>query len=638
MSLDFALKDFYRKRKQNFPYVITIALTIAISIFLLYFSSALNLNNFIRQDRTYTNPYFFSGAVNIVYTQFNTLLMVLIFILGILMVTIICSSFIISKKRDMSIMKALGTLPEKLYSFYLLEAFIIYILGFFLGWIIGLISFGVFKVIFSIFLFSISFEFELVFSLLLFFSCAIASIMLPGFQLRSIGRKPVINSFSEDIPADYNVSSPLKLVPKWISSFGLNVKYAILNLTRKKGKFKRFFLIFFLISLILFTLGLGAMVLNSSSSNWINKAQGNNIIVIGHNDVVNSYSSMYRMFSDPTVFVDEDAVNFTNSQYLFNFSQIDQISNISGIEKIDQRLIQFSKVKELQTYIISGGGDYISIGHNTEGTFPVIGLNSTNLLQEYEIEGSFFNSQNTADDNITIGDGLAYNFFEYAFSQELQFETGQRSLVSGIVIDPFYSGYSVYIDIEQYRSILNLTNDEINLVLLQIESNAISQLEDQLESNISTYLGPNFTYLCLNEDFNANLSYLNYLSLYSLLLIILTSIISLYSLYHFQKGDLAEQLKDFLIMRSIGSKLLNIGKILFFEAFFILMPAVITSLAGGMIINAVFLFEMVDLPPLYIPFLLNSIILLSFIILNSLILIPILKDIKNSSQEALRMF
>ncbi|TFF92520.1 MAG: FtsX-like permease family protein, partial [Promethearchaeota archaeon] len=301
MSLDFALKDMYRKRKQNFPYVITIALTIALTIFLIHFSKALNLNYFIRRDGIYSNPYFFSGSINIVYTQFNTLLIVLIFILAILIVTIICSSFIISKKRDLSIMKALGTLPEKLYSFYLLEAFIIYILGFFLGWIIGLISFGVFNIIFSLLLFTISFEFEVVFSLLLFFSCAIASIMLPGFQLRSMGRKPVINSFSEDIPAGYNLSSPLKLVPKWISCLGLNVKYAILNLTRKKGKFKRFFIIFFLISLILFTLGLGAIVLNSSSSNWINKAQGNNIIVIGHNDVLNNYSSMYRMFSEPSV-------------------------------------------------------------------------------------------------------------------------------------------------------------------------------------------------------------------------------------------------------------------------------------------------------------------------------------------------
>jgi len=638
MSLDFALKDFYRKRRQNFPFVITIALTVAVTIFLIYFSDALNLNYFISQKTTFSNPYFFSGSINIIFTQFNTVLMILVFILALVMVTIICASFIVSKKRDITIMKALGTLPEKLYNFYLLESYIIFLIGFFLGWILGISAYGIVNVIFSMINFPLGFEFDFLFSLVLFFICSLGALLLPGLQLRKMGGVNVIKSFSKDLPADYDASSPLKLIPKWISSLGLNVKYAVVNLIRKKRKFQRFFIVFFTISLILFTIGLGALVLNSTTSNWIEKSQGDNIIIIGHQDVVNNYSSMYRMFSDPNIFVNEDNINFTKPDYLFNFSQLEQIRSIKGIKSIDQRLIHFSNIRERKMTLIRER-EYIEIGNNTEGVFPIIGLNSSNLIQDFEIEGNFFDSQDPIDDNVTIGDGLAYNFFEYALDQEMVFvESGERSHVSGIVIDTFYSGYSAYMDINQFRSILNLTNNEINIILLKIDSQEFNQIEDQLASNITLYLGSDFTYSHLDDIFNENLSFLTYLSSYSLILILLTSIVSIFSLYHFQKGDLSEKLKDFLIMHSIGSKLINIGKILFLEGFLILVPAIFASLAGGMIINTIFLFERVSLPPLHIPFLLVGMILGGFSIINFFVLIPLLKRIKHSSLRELKIF
>lgn len=639
MSFDFALKDFYRKRKQNFPYVITISLTVAVTIFLIYFTNALNLNYFITQESNYTNPYFFSGSINIVFSQFNAILIVLIFVLSVVMVTIICSSFIVSKKRDITIMRALGTLPEKLYSFYLLEAFIIFLLGFFLGWLIGIIGYGIFSIIYSIVFIQITFQFEVIFSLILFILCTFASLGLPGIQLRKYGRANVIKSFSKEIPSDFNASDQLKLVPKWLSALGLNVKYAIMNLVRKKSKFKRFFAVFFTISLILFTIGLGALVLHTSSTTWIEKSQGNEIIIIGHEDVVGNYSSMYQMFADPSVFINEQNINFTLPEYLFNFTQISLIGSIGGVQSIDQRLIHFSKVRELITFKPIDIGQYVQIGDDTVGTFPIIGLNSSELIQDFEIEGKLFNSSDPIEKNVTIGDGLAYNFFELAFDQELQFvDSGERFSVSGIVIDSFYSGYAVYVDIKRYRSILNFSNDEINLIQLQIAPNSYDQVKNQLELNISTYLGPDFTHIRLEADFEKNLSFLDYLTSYSVFLIILTSIVSLFSIYHFQKGDLSEKLKDFLIMRSIGSKLTNIGKILFFEGLFILVPSVLASLAGGMIINTIFLFERVALPPITIPFLLAGIIIGGLLVLNVVVLIPILKRINGSSLRELKIF
>ncbi|MFW9876686.1 MAG: hypothetical protein ACFFG0_26625, partial [Candidatus Thorarchaeota archaeon] len=62
-SLDFALKDLYRKRNSNFPFLLVIILTIAFTEFLIYFTSSLGLNIFIQTS--FTNSYYFSGGINL---------------------------------------------------------------------------------------------------------------------------------------------------------------------------------------------------------------------------------------------------------------------------------------------------------------------------------------------------------------------------------------------------------------------------------------------------------------------------------------------------------------------------------------------------------------------------------------------
>ena len=52
MSLDFAIKDFMRKKSQTYPYVLTIALVISLAIFMIYFSSSIGLNLIIQSFTT----------------------------------------------------------------------------------------------------------------------------------------------------------------------------------------------------------------------------------------------------------------------------------------------------------------------------------------------------------------------------------------------------------------------------------------------------------------------------------------------------------------------------------------------------------------------------------------------------------
>ena len=630
-SFDFALKDFYRKKHQTYPYLLVIILVVAITEFLIYFTSSLGLNLFIKPK--FSNSLYFTGSINAVYTQFNTLIQVLFMILAVFIVVAISTTLVISKKKDIAIMRAIGTIPRKLYSFYLLEVFIIFFIGFGLGLICGLISFGIFSLIMNSFFFTLEFQIDLIFTPILFASCFFGIFFITGYSIRKLGKKNIIKSFSKDIPYEYNVKK-LQFIPKWLSSLGFNIKIAITNTIRRKGEFRRYILVFSLISLIFFTLGLSTIVLRSSSRVWIEKSQGDDIVIFGHKNVIYNYSLMYKMFSDPEILIDNSMINFTDSNYLFNLTDVKSLKDTEGVIKFDERLVSFYEVQEISGFHFfkdfEGGGEYRVIGQNRKGNFPILGVNPDNIIQDFEIEGLFFTNQDSFD-NMTIGDGLAYNFFDYALDQSLKLSSfGAKFHISGVIIDSFFSGYGGYIGLNESRIIWNLNNEEINLLALKIDPISFESIIDEL-NNISLKLGVKFTYLKLDSIFNENLHFISNLTIYPMFLIIVIAILAFLSLYNYQKGGVMEKARDFLIMRAIGSKNKALKRILFLESLFIIIPSLLVSLGIGMILNSSVLFARVSLPPVIIPITLFGILLAIFIFFNYLSILPIMKKINRFS-------
>lgn len=637
MSLDFALKDFFRKKSQTYPYVLTVILIIALAVFFIYFSISFGLNVFVlnRSRESYKNKYYFSGAINVVYSQFITLILALVFILAFIVVIVISTTLIIHKKRDIAIMKALGTLPGKLYSFYLLEAYIIFLIGFFIGLVIGIISWVICALIFNFLGFSIVFQIDYAYTLILFISCSVGIFIITGFTLRKIGAQKILKTFSKDIPYNYDATKKLTFITRWLSSIGFNVKIAIVNTLRRKGEYYRFLVVFSLIFLIIFTLGLGSLVLNSSTQEWIRKSQGENIVVIGHEDVVDNYCEMYEMYSNPNVFVDEDDIEFTESKYLFDFEEMDdKLEEIDEIKQIDERLIKFCDVEEVKGIVYTGEGStsgYYEVGQERDGNFPFIGVDPDNLIQDFEIEGRFFDDDD-AYDNMTIGDGLAYNFFDHPLDQSLRFEDlGHTFHISGVVIDSFYSGYAGYVGLDEFRDELDLTENEVNLVLLELKSDKYDDIKKELDEIIDENLGEGFVHKRLDKIFEKNIDHISNLSIFPTFLIVIMGLISIFSLYNYQKAGLIEKMKDFLIMRALGSKRKSLKRILFLEAVFVIIPSLLLSLGIGMLLNSILLVERVHLPALHVPFIIISILFGISILFIHLSLIPIMKKIDKFS-------
>ena len=614
-----------------------IALVIAFTIFLINFISAIGFNSFITYS--YENAYYFSGGISIVYTDFTTLVLVLMLIMAFAVVIIITSTLIISKKRDIAIMKALGSLPKKLYSFYLTEAYLVFIIGFLVGIIIGFISYGILAIIASFFGIVSSFQVDFIYTPILFFSCIGGIYVVPGVVLRKIGTQNTIKLFSKDIPYSYDASKKLTIIPRWLSSIGYNFKISIINTIRRKGEFKRYLIVFSIISLIIFTLGLGSSVLGNSSQEWIAKSQGTDVIAIGHRDVIQNYTLMYNMFSSPDIIITENNIDFLDSNYLFNLSVVDELTNISEIEKIDQRLINFFNATELDGYHYFEDGGYVVAGQQRSVVLPIIGINISKMIPDFEIEGIYFEEADPI--YMMIGDGLSYNFFDYALDQSIRIEElglGHSFHISGVVIDSFYSGFAGYIDLEVMQGELNFSSNEINLLLLKVKSGEYSRVIGEIELIVNGNLGDNFSFVNLNQTFENNYEFLNNLTLYPSVIIIMMAVISIMSLYNYQKDNILEKAKDFLIMRAVGSQYKSIKRILFLEAVYIIIPSLLLSLGIGMVLNSAILLNRAYLPHISIPFIIGGILFVAFLIFNYLSLFPILRKIKKFTIKDFDMY
>jgi ABC-type antimicrobial peptide transport system permease subunit len=526
-------------------------------------------------------------------------------------------------------MKALGSIPQKLYGFYLTEVYVVFLIGFVIGAIIGFISYVIFFIIASFLGILATFQVDVIYTPTLFILCLVGIYLFPGVVLRKLGTRNTIKLFSRDIPYNYDASKKLTTIPKWLSLMGYNVKISVLNTLRRRGEFKRYLIVFTLISLIIFTLGLGSIVLKNSSQEWIKKAQGTNIVAIGHKDVLQNYTKMYDMFSNPDILVTQNDIDFLNPEYLFNLSKVEELTNYTEIERIDQRLINFFNVTELEGYHFLEDGGYIVAGQDRKAVIPIIGFNASEIIQNFETEGEYINDEDSV--YMMIGDGLGHNLFDYPLDQSMRIEelgTGHPFHISGIMIDSFYSGFAGYVDLSVMQGDLNFSSNEINLLLLKVQSSEYSDVIGDIELIVQGNLGENFSFVNLNQVFENNYSYLEILTLYPLLIIIMMAIISILALYNYQKGNILEKAKDFLIMRAVGAKYKSIKKILFLEAFYMITPSLLLSMGIGMIINSLFLFDRVYLPNLSLPFMIIGTLFVAFLIFNYLSLFPILKKIK----------
>jgi ABC-type antimicrobial peptide transport system permease subunit len=614
MILDFAIKDFYRKREQTFPYMYVIMIVVSLGIFLMNFLTSIGYNILVQENFNQTgssNPYFFSNSIGLHFTNYFIYLIGLVLVLVFIIIISITTTLLSFKQKDIAVFKSLGILPNIIYNFYLAEAFLLFFLGFILGLLTSSIAYGIFISILIVLNFKLTFQFNLVFIFILFGVCLFGIYFVSGSKLRKMGLQKVSENLSGEITFETSTRTLIK-VPDWIYKLGPNLKIALTNIKRKKQDFFRILFVFGFVCLVLFTIGIGTINIGEHSQRWINQAQGDNIYAIGHEDVLTQYSKMYEMFSDPSLMVSPQEINFTQSDYLINEYEVQNLKDQIGL-KIDQRLITFEPVKEVPGYSFSekqniNDSGIVSIGKNREGIFPVIGIRRESMCQNFSFEsGDFFNNSNL-EKSIVIGDGLSQNLFEKPLEQKLIMKEIERTFeISGVLRDTFYSGFVSYIDLNIFQEELNMSNF-VNMLLINLQEEAQDNTISIIEEFIENTLGSDFIIISLNPIFIKNLDFVSSLLIFPISIGIIILFVTVFSLINYQKAGLLANAKDFIIMKAVGAQNNLIKRILNIEGIFIIFPAILYGFILGLFLNVFIIFQDIPLASPTLPLILIPIL------------------------------
>jgi len=590
MSLDFVIKDISRNWEYSKSYIksiiiagllFTIIIQMINGIGYYIFSKTTNLFNYT------TNDLFLQYFQVIIY------LMIIIFVIWIL---IINHNIIMYKTRDLSILKAIGSLSNRINGIYISEIYLIdiigIILGIFFGFLIYLIIFFIFGTIYP----ETRFHIDLFYTPITIFIILGIVYIINGYELRRLSSKRFGDLKTDEIRKQYYAAYDLKLVPKIISKFGLLWKVSVINLKRKKGQFYRILIFLIVVLTLVIILISSGILMDNTIKSQIKGAQGENIFIFGHKDIVELYKKRYEQFSNPNLIFTNQEFNLLDEIYLFNDSIIEEIQNspkymIYNPLYWEKRLFFYDLCYEIQGYKIIGQyNEYKIVGDHRIAYIPVIGVEFKNYINDWVIYGSINKTEEPYPCAI-VGDTLAVSFFEAATFQKIQFNSGnsRQYKITGVLIDSFCAGNATYVPLDSIRNDLNIT-DKINLgvVKLNVKDNQmIMNFTNEINEYLRLRLGEDFLIINLDPTFVKNI---NSISRYTNLIWIIESIsniIIIWGIIYFNNATLHEKIRDYLIIYAIGGSKKIIQKIILYENFLIILLALI--IAFGLALNILLL-------------------------------------------------
>ena len=636
MSFNFAVSDLGHHGSQTKEYIKSTVIAISLNIFFI---------NLIYSFTTVFEPTTISTLSYSFFEIIQQYGLFLVFLTSILMVIFVLNAnqvIIQHRKRDMGVMKAVGAMPKKIYSFYITEILILVLITYIIGWILGfsiyIVAMIVLESVFEIVQLRPVFMLPLFLGLILLF----ITFIVQGWYIRKIGMSAYGTTkngrFGNIVETRFSES-----FGRFMRKKSLHLQLAAKNLMRKKREVREQLLTLSFGSFIIFTGLLGVLTLNTTFASYVEKGEGVNILCIGASSVSSSMQHGYEKFHDPDSQNPISAEGYNISSLLRAENNLTAFSNnlssmlptyLSDNLVWESRLLYFAEVKEEMSIKILedeldefGNNRYLTIGQGNRTEYAFIQgittvtkpFGASSVMQTWNHEGNLYMQENMA----WIGDTLSASIFEDALQQSLTFSDNHivgenenittniispsKYKIETLLIDPFNNGRSVYLPLKEFQHNLNLT-DYTNLIMLDY-TYALNELDGGVQELITLLKGylevnaTNIDVVDLTPIFAENVAaftpYLSFLLIFSAIIIIFI----MYSIAHYQLTKLEEDKRDLSILKVIGFSKKDLHKSIFYENIFLMLVGTLIGLTGCMIIIMSVLIDGAILPSVALPFL-----------------------------------
>jgi ABC-type antimicrobial peptide transport system permease subunit len=372
----------------------------------------------------------------------------------------------------------------------------------------------------------------------------------------------------------------------------------------------------------------GGMIANQTTTSYVERAIGRNIVIVGHPAITERYVSLLSQFFEEK---ELNQIDYLRSEFLISESLVSKLEATQGINAVDPRLILETSVHEVPGIVPDPveQTEAIIIGDSRSDEALILGVNPERVVNDWLIFGRKLGEND--QDATMIGDSLAVNMFDNAFNQSIKVcdEGLLRYSIVGVCVDPLNNGKVVYMPLETLHKDIGYSG--YNLLLFQIDPKENPQVLTQIENEATR---KNLNVAELDSILNKHVNFLNniwslvmFLPLFSLATVTI-------SLLSYLMLSISGQQHEFGIMRALGAKPRSIIKIVFSQALLIILVSGAIGISAGLLITFGFLIP----DPVLSQSILISVSVWLIMILGLLCsssLYPALKAVKKTVVEAI---
>lgn len=569
----FPFNDLFRRKFQTSTVVLSLALSVGSTLFLLLFADQIGLSIFLSISGRLTEGF------SSIFAPFILFTVVLVVSSGAIMSSFMVSLMMSQRSKDIGLIRAAGCPGEILFGYFFTELSVVTSMGCLLGIFVGLLAYFASSLLFSLM--------GLPLAPLIWNWVPVAITFVLYFIISLIaGTKSIIGtsrtSPNKALSPEYRFGTTVEAEFKTVSKRNVIFAVALRSLIRRKTATIK---ILFCLSIVftLVTIGIaGGIIANQTTQAWIEGAIGKGIVLIGHEEMCAQYSLLLRQFYDGNAIPE---FNYTDQKYVVPPDLVETAISLYGASDVEERIVVQAEVHEVQGYVLGETSQATkTVGDSRKGQTLIVGIDPKQTLGRWYLDGRQLSSNQSAE--VLVGDTLSRRLFSEPLLQRMKI-FGSDFDVVGVCIDPVDNGNVSYV---QY-DILQVKTGASGPNVLLVKNDRSASHESWLQQLTTAVRDIRSDFSVLDLDlflnrslgFTANLwSTVMVLPLFSLLAVSLC-------LVGYVTLCIDEQGYEYGVMRAIGAKPSTVLSMVSTQSSLVLLPSYGVGVAIGVIITLMIL-------------------------------------------------
>jgi ABC-type antimicrobial peptide transport system permease subunit len=572
----FSMNDLLRRKLQSALVVVSLALSVASTLFLLLFAEKVGFSLSLKVEGKLTTGF------SAVFSPFILFLAVLIMIAGAVMVSFMVSLMISQRIRDIGLMKAAGCPNDLVFGYFLTELLIIVFSGCFLGILLGLLAdFASADLLGSLGLEVPQIPLDLWLVAIVFVLYFVIALVVGAKPVYSASKVEPAKAFSPSYYLGLGKESGFKV----LSRSGLSFRIALRSLIRHKSATVKI-VICLSVVFTLVTVGIaGGLIADQTTKSWIEKAIGKDTVLIAHQDMCEQYRWLLSEFYEGSR---DTQFNYTDQRYIVPTNLLENLSSLYGKSRIDARIVLEANLTEVQGYVLGETTENITtVGDSRRAESLVVGVDPATTLNRWALNGRFLVSSQTWE--AVVGDTLSAELFTDPLAQKLTVNNNPPLYVVGVCLDPINNGRVTYVSFKTLQAETGVSGP--NVVLIEADPLANrTQFLNQVRATVNA-TNPEFAVLDLDDVLDKCLGFVGYMWSTVMILPLFSLIAASLCLVGYVMLAIDEQRQEFGVLRAVGARPSMVLNVVSRQNVLVLLSSYAMGIAFGTIVTLLILVQ-----------------------------------------------